>query len=244
MTKNLKHPFLRKLALLPLLALLVSCGGGDSSLTANLTGQVAALTNSTANKATHFAASRFLEQASMGPSPASVAQVKAQGIEGWITSQLKVSPSLVVTPPSLYDHDLNVDKPAEKRMWDHVRLTNANMLIGAEDQLRVRTAWVLSNFLVISDSKPLPYGVLEYQNMLQTYALGQYGDLLKALTRNPAMGVFLDNGQNRRTQLNENYGHELMQLFSVGLVQLNLNGTTKRDANGKLLETYSQKDVI
>lgn len=244
MTKNLKHPFLRKLTLLPLLALLVSCGGGDSSVTAKLTGQVAALTNSTANKATHFAASRFLEQASMGPSPASVAQVKAQGIEGWITSQLKVSPSLVVTPPSLYDHDLNVDKPAEKRMWDHVRLTNANMLIGAEDQLRVRTTWTLSNFLVISDRKVLAYGIVEYLNMLQNNAFGQYGDLLKALTRNPSMGSYLDNGQNRRTQLNENYGRELMQLFSVGLVQLNLNGTPKRDASGKLLETYSQKDVI
>jgi uncharacterized protein (DUF1800 family) len=244
MTKNLKHSFLRKLTFLPVLALLVSCGGGDSSLTANLTGQVAALTNSTANKATHFAASRFLEQASMGPSPASVAQVKAQGIEGWITSQLKVSPSLVVTHPSLYDHDLNVDKPAEKRMWDHVRLTNANLLIGAEDQLRVRTTWTLSNFLVISDRKVLAYGIVEYLNMLQNHAFGQYGDLLKALTRNPSMGSFLDNGQNRRTQLNENYGRELMQLFSVGLVQLNLNGTPKRDASGKLLETYSQKDVI
>ena len=244
MTKNLKHPFLRKLTLLPVLALLVSCGGGDSSLTANLSGQVTALTNSTANKATHFAASRFLEQASMGPSPASVAQVKAQGIEGWITSQLKVSPSLVVTPPSLYDHDLNVDKPAEKRMWDHVRLTNANLLIGAEDQLRVRTTWTLSNFLVISDRKVLAYGIVEYLNMLQNHAFGQYGDLLKAFTRNPSMGSFLDNGQNRRTQLNENYGRELMQLFSVGLVQLNLNGTPKRDASGKLLETYSQKDVI
>ena len=244
MTKNLKHPFLRKLALLPLLALLVSCGGGDSSLTANLTGQVAALVGTTGNKATHFAASRFLEQAAMGPSPATVAQVKSQGIEAWIAAQLKLPPSLVTTPSSLYDYELNLDRPTEERMRNHLRQSNANLLIGGEDQLRVRTAWVLSNFLVISDSKPLPYGVLEYQNMLQTYALGQYGDLLKALTRNPAMGVFLDNGQNRRTQLNENYGRELMQLFSVGLVQLNLNGTTKRDANGKLLETYSQKDVI
>ena len=244
MTKNLIKPFWRKMSLLPVIALLVSCGGGDSSFTSNLTGQVASLTKSTSSKATHFAASRFLEQASMGPSPASVAQVKAQGIEGWIAAQLKVQPTLVVTSPSLYDFELNVDKPAEKRIWDHVRLTNANILIGAEDQLRVRTTWALSNFLVISDRKVLAYGVIEYFNMLQNNAFGQYGDLLKALTRNPAMGSYLDNGQNRRTQLNENYGRELMQLFSVGLVQLNLNGTPKRDASGKLLETYSQKDVI
>ena len=136
MTKNLKHPFLRKLALLPLLALLVSCGGGDSSLTANLSGQVAALTNSTANKATHFAASRFLEQASMGPSPASVAQVKAQGIEGWIDSQMKLPPTKIVTPASLYEHELNTDKPAEQRMNDFYRINLHNLLIGGEDQLR------------------------------------------------------------------------------------------------------------
>ena len=244
MTKNLKHPFLRKLALLPLLALLVSCGGGDSSLTANLTGQVAALTNSTANKATHFAASRFLEQASMGPSPASVAQFKAQGIEGWIDSQMKLPPTKIVTPASLYEHELNTDKPAEQRMNDFYRINLHNLLIGGEDQLRIRTSWILSNFLVVSTRKIQNYGALEYLNMLQTNAFGQYGDLLKDVTRNPGMGFYLDNHNNRKSQLNENYGRELMQLFSVGLVQLNMNGTAKRDASGKLLETYTQKDVI
>jgi uncharacterized protein (DUF1800 family) len=129
-------------------------------------------------------------------------------------------------------------------MWDFMRTNNVNLLIGAEDQLRVRTTWVLSNFLVISYNKILPYGIVEYQNFLQKNAFGQYGDLLKALTRNPSMGAYLDNHQNRKSQLNENYGRELMQLFSVGLVQLNLNGTPKRDASGKVIETYSQKDVI
>jgi uncharacterized protein (DUF1800 family) len=80
--------------------------------------------------------------------------------------------------------------------------------------------------------------------MLQTHAFGQYGDLLKAVSRNPAMGFYLDNNQNTRYSLNENYGRELMQLFSVGLMQLNMDGTPKRDAQGKVLETYSQKDVI
>jgi uncharacterized protein (DUF1800 family) len=180
----------------------------------------------------------------MGPSPALTAQLKAQGIDTWIAAQLKLPPTLVTTAPSLYEYELNTDKPAEKRMWDHLRISNVNLLIGAEDQLRVRTSWVLSNFLVISDSKVLPYGIVEYQNFLQKNAFGQYGDLLKELTRIPAMGSYLDNVQNRRTQLNENYGRELMQLFSVGLVQLNMNGTPKRDATGKLIETYTQKDVI
>ena len=244
MTLSISKPIWQKLSLLPAVLLLASCGGGDPASTANLSGQVSSVASLAGGKATHYAATRFLEQAAMGPSPASVAQVKAQGIDAWIAAQLKLPPTVVVTPPSLYDYELNIDKPAETRMWDFMRTNNVNLLIGAEDQLRVRTTWVLSNFLVVSYNKILPYGIVEYQNFLQKNAFGQYGDLLKALTRNPAMGSYLDNHQNRKSQLNENYGRELMQLFSVGLVQLNLNGTPKRDASGKVIETYSQKDVI
>jgi uncharacterized protein (DUF1800 family) len=237
-------PFIRKLSLLPALLLLVSCGGGDSSRTANLSGQVSAVASNSGSKATHFAASRFLEQAAMGPSPVSVAQVKAQGMEGWIATQMKLPPTKIVTPASLYEHELNTDKPAQQRMADFYKINLYSMLIGGEDQLRIRTSWVLSNFLVVSTRKIQDYGALEYLNMLQTNAFGQYGDLLRDVTRSPAMGFYLDNSNNKKSQLNENYGRELMQLFSVGLVQLNLNGTPKRDASGKLLETYSQKDVI
>ena len=129
-------------------------------------------------------------------------------------------------------------------MAEHYAVSLNNLMIGAEDQLRVRTSWVLSNFLVVSVRKVQQFGALEYMNILQTNAFGQFGDLLKAVSRNAAMGFYLDNGQNRRTQLNENYGRELMQLFSVGLVQLNMNGSIKKDASGKALETYTQKDVI
>ena len=226
------------------LMLLSACGGGERTGASNLMGQVGSDLGRAGYKATHFAASRFLEQASMGPSPESVEQVKALGIEGWITAQLKIPPTLIVTDPSLYDFVLNIDKPAERRLGDHVLNSNVNLLINAEDQLRVRTNWVLSNFLVVSNKKVLDYGVIEYQNFLQKNAFGQYGDLLKALSQNPSMGYYLDNNQNRVSKLNENYGRELMQLFSVGLFQLNLDGTPKRDANGKLIETYSQKDVI
>jgi uncharacterized protein (DUF1800 family) len=221
---------------------LAGCGGQDVAGTANLSGQVGSVAAPAA--VSHHAASRFLEHASMGASPASVAQVKAQGIEGWISAQMKMPPTNIVTPASLYEHELNLDKPAEQRMRDFYNLNLFNLLIGGEDQLRIRTSWALSNFLVVSDRKVQSYGVLEYLNVLQNNAFGQYGDLLKGITRNAAMGFYLDNGQNRKTQLNENYGRELMQLFSVGLVQLNLNGTFKRDASGKILETYSQKDVI
>ena len=244
MTKHIFHPFLRKLSLLPVLALLVSCGGGDSSLTANLTGQVSAVTSNTGNKATHYAASRFLEQAAMGPSPASVAQVKAMGMESWIAAQLRLPATTFTTPADLIEYDLNLDRPIGQRMYEFVNSSTYNAFVAADDQLRLRTSWILSNFLVISTRKVTPLGGMEFFNMLQNNAFGNYADLLRALSKHSAMGEYLDNFQNRRNQLNENYGRELMQLFSVGLVQLNLNGTTKKDASGKPLETYTQKDVI
>ena len=222
--------------------LLYGCGGQDSASTANLSGQVSAL--SAPATSSHYAASRFLEQASMGPSPALVAQVKVQGMDAWIASQMKMAPTKIVTPESMVNYDDQRDKPAADRMRDFYRLNLFNVLIGGEDQLRIRTSWVLSNFLVVSTRKVAEYGGIEYLNMLQTNAFGQYGDLLKNLTLSPAMGNYLDNNQNTKWQLNENFGRELMQLFSVGLVQLNMDGTTKRDASGKVLETYSQKDVI
>jgi len=222
--------------------ILYGCGGRDEAGTANLNGQVGGVVAVT--PVNHYAASRFLEQSSMGPTPASVAQVRAQGPEAWIASQMRLPPSLIVTPANIVEYDLNLDRPAGQRMQEHYEVSLNNLMIGAEDQLRVRTSWVLSNFLVVSTRKVQQFGALEYLNVLQKNAFGQYGDLLKAVSRNAAMGFYLDNDQNRRTQLNENYGRELMQLFSVGLVQLNLNGTIIKDANGKSVETYTQKDVI
>jgi hypothetical protein len=222
--------------------LLYGCGGQDSVSTANLSGQVSALSAPTTSS--HYAASRFLEQASMGPSPTLVAQVKVQGMDAWIASQMKMAPTKIVTPESMVNYDDQRDKPAADRMRDFYRLNLFNFFIGGEDQLRIRTSWVLSNFLVVSQRKIAEYGGLEYLNMLQTNAFGQYGDLLKNLTLSPAMGFYLDNSQNTKWQPNENFGRELMQLFSVGLVQLNMDGTPKRDASGKVLETYTQKDVM
>ncbi len=222
--------------------MLYGCGGQDGAGTANLSGQVGAL--SATSSASHYAAARFLEQASMGPSPALLAQVKAQGMDAWIASQMKMTPTKIITPERMVNFDDQRDKPAADRMRDFFNLNLFNFFIGGEDQLRIRTSWVLSNFLVVSTRKVAEYGGLEYLNLLQTHAFGQYGDLLKNLTLSPAMGNYLDNNQNTKWQLNENYGRELMQLFSVGLVQLNMDGSAKRDASGKILETYSQKDVI
>lgn len=223
--------------------LLAGCGGADRAGQANLVGQVN-LAATAPTVATHYAASRLLEQAAMGPSPSSVAQVRKLGLEAWIDAQQKLPPSVITTPANLLEFDDQNDKVLNDRAWNTYNFNVQNLFLASEDQLRVRTSWVLSNFLVISTSKVKTYGGAEYLNLLQANAFGNYSDLLKSISISPAMGNYLDNSQNNKWNLNENYGRELMQLFSVGLVQLNIDGSTKRDANGKALETYTQTDVI
>lgn len=78
---------------------------------------------------------------------------------------------------------------------------------------------------------------------------GSYRDFLRAVTIQPSMGFYLDNGDNRAASAcvgcapNENYARELLQLFSVGVFKLNADGSTQRDAQGNPLETYTQDDV-
>ena len=236
----LRNP-LKFLVGLSLIAL-SGCGGDDSKVT-NLSGQVLISTAAPA-KVSHYAASRFLEHAAMGPSPDSVAQVRRLGFDAWIDAQLKAARSTISTPTSLISYDNNQDRAAQERANNHHGISLMNIFVAGDDQLRIRTSWVLSNFLVVSNRKIQFYGASEYFNTLQLNAFGQYGDLLKAVTRSPAMGFYLDNGNNNKWNLNENYGRELLQLFSVGLVQLNLDGTIKRDNVGKPLETYNQSDVL
>lgn len=220
-----------------------ACGGAsDRSDQSNLSGQVRSAPP--AAVVSHYAASRFLDQATMGPTPEAVARVRTLGMAAWIDEQMRLPVSRIVTPAELIEYDLNLDQAANDRAWKHHDSAMANAAVANPDQLRTRVAWALSNYLVVSTRKIQAYGGNEYWNTLMSGALGSYGDLLKAITRSPAMGFYLDNAQNNRHSLNENYGRELLQLFSVGLVQLNMDGSVKRSALGKPIETYSQLDVI
>jgi uncharacterized protein (DUF1800 family) len=228
-------------------AMLSACGGsGEREITArqaNLDGQVAK-SSAAAPAVTHYAASRFLEQASMGPSPDSVARVRQIGFQAWIDEQLRKPASRIVTPPDLINFDQQADQARNNRMYASHKNSLYDMAVGGDDQLRYRVTWVLSNFLVTSTRRVAHYGGSEYWNTLMGSAFGSYGALLRTITLSPAMGNYLDNDQNTKSSLNENYGRELMQLFSVGMVLLNPDGSVKRDTSGKPIETYSQRDVI
>ncbi|WP_322993531.1 DUF1800 domain-containing protein [Limnohabitans sp.] len=223
-------------------ALLAACSGdpgGGGFL--NSTGQVTVTTPSPTNVSA-YAAARFLEQASWGPTPQSVQEVQRLGMSGWIDQQFKTAVSVAVAPSYVIDYD-DTDRVIRDKAWAFFPKTFYDHTLGGPDQLRQRAAWALYNFIVVG-SAGYAYGKVEYYNTLQRGALGSFSDLIRNVTLNPLMGEFLNNNQNRADRPNENYARELMQLFTVGLVKLNPDGSVQRDATGKALETYTQQDVI
>lgn len=197
---------------------------------------------------TRYAAARFADQVSFGATPALVADIQAKGFERWIDEQFALPVSLIDTSP-IASYDDQIPEQADFA-WRYAGRQIYVSFLNAPDQLRRRVSWSLSQFIVASIAKVQPYGGLAYSNFLQKQAFGNYGELIRAVTMNPSMGVYLDNLENRPTSNecrwcapNENYARELMQLFTLGVVKLDLDGSIQRDANGKPIETYSQKDV-
>ncbi len=125
----------------------------------------------------------------------------------------------------------------------------------APDQLRQRVAWALSQILVASANEPdlaFAHVMSRYQNIMFQEAFGNYETLLRKVTYNPAMGNYLDMVNNDRAPAppttstrvpNENYAREIMQLFSINLVELNDDGSPLLDAQGKTIATYGQTEI-
>lgn len=196
----------------------------------------------------YYAAARFADQASFGATPALVAEIQSKGFAGWIDAQFAL-PVSQIDGSAIARYDSEVAGEGA-RAWNHGTARLHASLIDAPDQLRRRVSWSLSQFIVTAMNKIEPYGALTWSNLLQRQAFGNYGALLRATATSPAMGWYLDNLSNRPTSRecswcapNENYARELMQLFALGVVELNIDGTPRRDAAGKPIETYSQKDV-
>lgn len=126
----------------------------------------------------------------------------------------------------------------------------------ANDQLRHKVTYALSQIIVESTFEPLlkikAESLAHYYDVLYRNAFGNYKTLLEEISTNPGMGVYLTHYGNKKKYKNqngvwvypdENYAREIMQLFSIGLNELNMDGTPKKDANGNLIPTYTQEDV-
>ena len=224
----------------------MGCGGSGGDVPAKASfvpadGQVTVVT-AKPSSVNAYAAARFLEQASWGPTPAAVAEVQRLGIEGWIDQQLGLRASVLNAPNYVIDYD-DSNKAAQNLAWNWTEKSLYDLPISGQDQLRQRTTWALYNFIVFGQNG-FALDRIEYFNALQSNSLGSFKELLRVVTLNPAMGGFLNNNQNQAKSPNENYARELMQLFSVGLVKLGQDGSILRDAKGAPIETYSQADVM
>jgi len=191
-------------------------------------------------------AARFLSQATFGPTTALISKVQNEGFDAFLEEQFAapVSSHMAfvdatgVNPPTL--------QQTTDAWWTYA--------ISAPDQLRQRVAFALSELLVVSkndDNLGLKAGALPtYMDVLVNNAFGNFRQLLQDITLNPGMGRYLDMLGNDKANLkkglnpNENFARELLQLFSIGVYQLNLDGSLKLDSLGLPIPTYNQDAIL
>ncbi len=200
---------------------------------------------------------RFLEQATFGPTPALVAHVQAVGFEAFFQEQIAAPASGYSGLPE-QPQSAKVGCPAGSPatcLRDNYSMYPLQVrfflnALSGEDQLRQRVALALHEILVVSGVKiRQPSEMSPYLNMLQADAFANYRQILEDLTLNPAMGHYLDMVNNdapvagSAISPNENYAREILQLFSIGVNQLNPDGTLVLDATGNPVPTYVQDTI-
>ena len=200
-------------------------------------------------------AARFLTQASFGPTTAEIDRVMALGYRGWIEDQFARPASshrafweaqdaaVKAANPTDTDASIGTDG-VYNSFWRHA--------LTGQDQLRQRTTFALSQIFVISLQDGTvgdqPRAVAHYLDMLGDKGFGNYRELLESVSLHPLMGTYLTSIRNRKADPrtgrvpDENYAREVMQLFSIGLVQLEADGTP-RQSGGVPLETYGPADI-
>lgn len=209
-------------------------------------------------------ASRFLGQASLGANNELISYVASVGPHNWIDEQFALPlvnfrdttqmiwDEFVLDyadqwgPDEVYGNDVLFPISTYWRMawWNNV--------MKSDDQLRQRVALALSEIMVVSEKSQLELhamGLADYYDQLYHNAFGNYRDLIEDVTLHPAMGFYLSHLNNEKSneELNihpdENYAREVMQLFSIGLYELNMDGSLVLDENDAPIPTYDNDDI-
>ncbi len=206
-------------------------------------------------------ASRFLLQATLGGNYQIMEEVAAMGIENWIDQQMEMEPSLftpLIQPTydeykAYYVEQGGDPEDFPYRPWrDIFSFVWWENNMNTNDILRHRIAFALSEILVVSAQSELGDfgdGLASYYDIFNRNAFGNYKDILMEVTLHPAMGYYLSHLDNPKgdpelnTHPDENYAREVMQLFSIGLYELNQDGSRKTDANGNFIPTYTNSDI-
>ncbi|HEV8590095.1 MAG TPA: DUF1800 family protein [Pyrinomonadaceae bacterium] len=201
---------------------------------------------------------RLLEQATWGPvgDGSDVTHIQQVGMRAWLDEQFTATVLNPAKGSDFPDLPLVVDDPTTQCGTDAICqrdnysgypiqkqfFTNS---LTRNTQLRQRVAWALHQIFVVSqrDVGPAAWWMVPYLQALDRNAFGNYRTLLNDITLNPAMGSYLDMRLSQANNPNENYAREVLQLFSVGINQLNSDGTPVVDSQGKPLPTYTQTNV-
>ena len=206
---------------------------------------------------------RLLEQSTWGPTEALIAHVKSVGVERFVDEQLAL-PSTRYTAfdavptarpaTCIDDHTLPLT-PTSYCARDNYTLFQLqreffeNAVTGS-DQLRQRVAFALSQLFVVSGTDiNQVYAMQRYQQMLADLAFDNFKNVLTRVTLSPVMGNYLDMVNNQKpntatgVEPNENYAREVLQLFSIGTVELRADGTPLTDSSGKTIATYGQDEI-
>ncbi|MES2694992.1 MAG: DUF1800 family protein [Verrucomicrobiota bacterium] len=204
------------------------------------------------------AAARLLTQGTFGPKQSEIDALTGGNVNTWLDAQLALpgtshrAATNAERAASFADPDERGVKDANdypfflrQRAWFQVALT-------APDQLRQRVAFALSQILVVSDAafgQNMTEPTAHYNDMLVNGAFGNFRTLLEQVSLSPVMGLYLSHLRNAKantttgTNPDENYAREVMQLFSIGLVQLQPDGTLKLDEQGLPIPTYNQTTI-
>jgi uncharacterized protein (DUF1800 family) len=243
------------MAALAAAAALAACGGGgggDGSGAAGggaQAGSLSALTNTPTGQSyiytqakTDDEAARFLLQSQFSASEAEIAAVRAQGYLPWLGTQVDRAPTQT-------GWDWIASKPYNTVYTDDMIW---NQLMTSEDGFRKRMALVFTEIFVVSandiGSNWSDYMMAQYWDTMVKGVTGNFRQLLEDVTLNPAMGYYLNTRGNQKEnaqgrQPDENYAREVMQLMTIGLYQLNADGTVKTAADGTPLDSYTLDDV-
>ncbi len=200
-------------------------------------------------------ASRFLAQATLGYNYETIEYVSQIGIKEWLDEQLSMG-FIPFTDgyDSIYsDVNNTIGSLDDGKEDEYLGYNFYEKTLKEQDYLRQKVAYALNQILVVSydvsSNNDRSDGNSDYYNVLYDGAFGNYRDMLQEVTMHHSMGLYLSTFGNRKadfilgTYPDENYAREVMQLFTIGLHELNNDGTLKLDENGDLIPTYDIKDI-
>lgn len=205
---------------------------------------------------TEQSVSRFLSQATFGPTNETVRPLVGTDVSDWLLAEF--AKQSVSSQSDLDAYAARTSNPQETSFDFVVGNSTSHSFwrdaVQGDAQLRDRTVFALSQILVVSTFggellSDLPEPVAYYQDVIKRNAFGNYRDLLEEVTYAPAMGHYLTFAGNQKADPatgrmpDENYAREILQLFTVGLVELNIDGSPALGANGQSVQLYTNADI-